>query len=70
MLQPCTGSAQFSTEQDCAFGTIVRALWPNKTALNLAQRIGCSERGAQYLIDGKRKINARCVRVIVDLLVS
>jgi hypothetical protein len=47
------------------FGTIVRALWPHKPALNLAQRLGCSERAAQFYIDGERKITARAVAVIL-----
>lgn len=51
-------------EQSCKFGTVVRALWPDKPALNLAQRAGLSERGAQYLIDGKRKPNARAVHAV------
>ena len=46
------------------FGTVVRALWPDKPALNLAQRAGLSERGAQYLIDGKRKPNARTMHTL------
>lgn len=51
-------------EQDSKFGRVVRALWPIKPALNLAQRAGISERGAQYIIDGKRKPNARVVHVL------
>jgi hypothetical protein len=53
-----------SPEQTSKFGAVVRALWPQKPALNLAQRAGISERGAQYLIDGKRKPNARAALVI------
>lgn len=52
------------------FGTIVRALWPTKPALNLAQRINCSERAAQFYIDGERKISARCVQAIINELLS
>jgi hypothetical protein len=48
------------------FGTIVRALWPDKPALNLSQRLGCSERGAQLYIDGERKVTAHAVSVIVQ----
>lgn len=62
-----------STEQPCKnnkFGTVVRALWPSKTALNLAQRIQCSERGAQYLIDGQRKVTAKAIAVIVAELLD
>lgn len=54
-----------SVEQSCKFGTVVRALYPDKPALILAQKIGCSERGAQYLIDGERKVTARAIAVII-----
>lgn len=53
-------------EQSRRFGTIVLALWPIKPALNLAQRINASERAANLYINGKRKITARCVQVIVN----
>jgi hypothetical protein len=46
------------------FGTVVRALWPTKPALNLAQRIGCSERAAQFYIAGKRKPSARAIIIV------
>ncbi len=48
------------------FGTVVHALWPDKPALNLAQRMGISERGARYLIDGKRKVNGKAIAVILS----
>jgi hypothetical protein len=48
------------------FGTIVRALWPDKPALNLSQRLGCTERGAQLYIDGERKVTAHAVSIIVQ----
>lgn len=53
-----------------SFGTIVRALWPDKPALNLAQRIGCTERAAQFYIDGERKISAQALAVIVNEIVG
>lgn len=46
------------------FGVAVIALWPVKPALNLAQRAGFSERMAQYIIDGKRKPNARAALAV------
>jgi hypothetical protein len=52
------------------FGTIVQALWPTKPALNLAQRIGCSERAAQFYIDGERKPSAKAIHVIVGELLE
>lgn len=54
----------FARENYSKFGRVVVALWPEKPALNLAQRAGLSERGAQYLIDGKRKPNARAIHVV------
>ena len=52
--------------QNRNFGTIVLALWPHKPALNLAQRIRSTERAANFYINGKRKLSARCVQVIVN----
>jgi hypothetical protein len=51
-------------EKFSKFGAVVCVLWPDKPALNLAQRAGLSERGAQYVIDGKRKPNARAVLAV------
>ena len=49
------------------FGTVVQSLWPKKPALNLAQRMGnITERGAQYIIDGKRRVPARALVVVMD----
>jgi hypothetical protein len=41
-----------------AFGRAVRAVWPVKPALHLSQIADCSERSAQYQIDGERKVTA------------
>lgn len=46
------------------FGIVVRAIWPIKAALNLAQRAGCTERHANLLITGKRKPNARAMHAL------
>jgi len=53
-------------EQSCKFGTVVRALWPRKPALNLAQRMGVSERNALQLIRGERRVTARALVVVMD----
>jgi hypothetical protein len=55
-----------SEEQSCKFGTVVRALWPSKPALNLAQRLGCSERAAQFYIDGERDPSLGAIMVIIE----
>jgi len=46
------------------FGRAVEALWPDKPALNLAQRMGVSERNALQIIRGERRVTARAVHVI------
>jgi hypothetical protein len=68
--QPTASRSKRFEEQTCKFGTVVRALWPDKPALNLAQRAGISERGAQYLIDGKRKPNARAALAVYAEIIS
>ncbi len=68
MVELCVSDERSSTtavEHPCIFGTVVRAIWPEKPALNLSQRLRCSERGAQYLIDGKRRVTARCIAVLI-----
>jgi hypothetical protein len=66
-----TGAARSKTPKERLFrkkkfGTVVQALWPHKPALNLAQRAGVSERGAQFYIDGDRKPSWRAIRAIID----
>ncbi|MDO8596388.1 MAG: hypothetical protein Q7R45_07175 [Sulfuricaulis sp.] len=48
------------------FGKCVVALKPTKPALWLAQKIGCSERHANRLISGTRKVNAHALVVVMD----
>jgi hypothetical protein len=60
----------FGRENLSKFGIVVRALWPIKPALNLAQRAGLTERMAQYLIDGKRKPNARVAFVVLGEIID
>ena len=55
---------------NCKFGRVACALWPQKTATELAQRLGITERGAQYLIDGERKVTARALALVVNELLS
>lgn len=70
IMRIARAGASNPAEQTCKFGTVVRALWKDKPALNLAQRAGMSERGAQYIIDGKRKANGRAVAAIVAEIVQ
>lgn len=52
------------------FGTIVRALSPNKPALWLAQQLGCTERAAQLYIDGERAVPAPAIALIVTAMLE
>jgi hypothetical protein len=61
---------KFGEEKVSKFGAVVLVLWPVKPALHLAQRAGISERGAQYLIDGKRKPNARVAHAVLGEIIS
>lgn len=57
-------------EQSCRFGLVVRALWPVKPALNLAQRANISERSAQYFIKGQRRPSARAALVVLTEIIE
>jgi hypothetical protein len=48
------------------FGTVVRALWRDKPALNLAQRMGVTERNALQIINGERKVTARALAAVIN----
>lgn len=52
------------------FGTLVRALAPVKPQVWLADKLGCTERGALMLINGERKVTARCIAVIVNEMLA
>ena len=47
------------------FGKVCKALWPHKTAEELAARVGCAVRTAAYEISGEREPSALSVAVIV-----
>lgn len=48
------------------FGRVCRAIWPTKTAEELAARVGCAVRTASYEISGEREPSARSIAVIVS----
>lgn len=51
------------------FGLCVLAIAPTKPALWLAERVPCSERHANRLINGDRRPSARAIVVVVGELV-
>jgi hypothetical protein len=50
------------------FGRVCKAIWPVKTAEQLAAAIDCSVRAAAYQISGESEPSARAVAVIADLI--
>lgn len=51
------------------FGKCCKALWPHKTAEELASRAKCGIRTAAYEISGEREASARSISaVIVEML--
>lgn len=46
------------------FGSVIEALWPDKPALNLAQRMGVSERNALQIMRGERRVTAKALHVL------
>ncbi|MCK1503076.1 hypothetical protein [Bradyrhizobium sp. 188] len=51
------------------FGRVCLEIWPDKTATNLSQIAGCSERHANLIIEGKRKPNARVAHVVMGKII-
>lgn len=51
------------------FGVVCKALWPIKTAEELASRVGCSIRAAAYEISGERDPSAQSVLVVFEQIV-
>lgn len=54
----------FKRSSPNSFGTAVRAIWPDKPALNLAQRMGVTERNALQIINGERRVTAQAIHVL------
>jgi hypothetical protein len=47
------------------FGRVCKAIWPHKTAEQLASRVGCAVRTAAYEISGEREPSARSLTVVM-----
>jgi hypothetical protein len=50
------------------FGRVVRALWPHKTAAELAARAGVTQRTAEFWLAGREPSAAALVAVIHELM--
>jgi len=51
------------------FGRVCKAIWPIKTAENLAGEVGCSVRAAAYEISGERHPSAQSILVVIQAIV-
>lgn len=47
------------------FGSVAKALWPRKTAAELAYRARVTERAAKYWISGDREPSAAAIAAVV-----
>lgn len=47
------------------FGRVCKAIWPIKTAEELAARVGCAVRTAAYEISGEREASGRSVAAVI-----
>jgi len=55
------------TEQLSKFGKVCLTLWPDKKPdVVLSQRLGCSERAAQFWITGDRDPSLGAILIIID----
>lgn len=71
-IAPSSKDSKERSFRETKVGTIVRALWPDKPALNLAQRMGINpatgkpftERNALQIMRGERRVTARVLHVV------
>jgi hypothetical protein len=50
------------------FGAVCKALWPLKTAENLASRTGLSVRAAAYEVSGERDPSAQSILAVMEAI--
>lgn len=48
----------------CVFGRAIAGIWPVKPALHLAQLCDISDRGAELIMDGERKVPAKVLNAV------
>ncbi len=68
VIQNCFNNFEMADSQplpSSKFGAVCKALWPSKTAEELASRVGCTVRTAAYEISGERQPSAQSILSIV-----
>jgi hypothetical protein len=53
-----------------AFGIVCKALWPFKTAEELAALVGCAVRTAAYEVSGEREPSARSLAAVFNIIAT
>ncbi len=61
-----SGVLRREVEKAREIGAVCKALWPFKTAEELASRVGCSVRAAAYEISGERDPSAQSILAVVN----
>lgn len=51
------------------FGKVCKAIWPFKTAEELASRVGCSVRAAAYEISGEREPSVHSLQAVINAMI-
>jgi len=51
------------------FGKVCKAIWPLKTATELAAIIGCSVRTIDYELSGERHPSAQSIQAVINAIV-
>jgi hypothetical protein len=62
-------TCKFVRTSEQKFGRVARALWPHKTAAELAARAGVTQRAAEFWLAG-REPSARAVAVILNEMLA
>jgi hypothetical protein len=61
-----TGVPSCSLDSENRFAVVARALWPKKTAAELAYRCAVSERAAKFWLSGAREPSFDAILVIIN----
>lgn len=51
------------------FGRVCKAIWPFKTAEQLAAQVGCSVRAAAYEISGEREPSVHSLQAVINAMI-
>jgi hypothetical protein len=64
------GLQKIRRENLSRIGLVAYAFWPDDPVAGLANRVKCTKRHASFLIEGKRKPNARAALAVYAEIIS